>query len=287
MSDSPPTGCDCLPAPQEAGPCDWPILECRDCPSLEDLIPDDGQSPPGDAEILREAILQSAVDHLWRWTGQQYGLCTVELRPCRRECPPSTYEGGHSSPFRPALIQGEWYNLSCGTCGSSCSCTELSEVSLPGPVHDVSCVLLDGVQVPPEKYRVDNWSRLVAQDGLQWPSCQDMSAECGPGTFIVHYRRGIPVPAAGQLAAGVLAIEIAKAVCGDKSCALSGRVETVTRQDVTMVLAPPDLGTGATGIWIVDEFIRTHTKTKRTARAINPDRWLRQRRPTSRSCVGC
>lgn len=290
MSESPPGGCDCISSPQQPGPCDWPIISCKDCPSLDDLIPDDspasGEAP---AEVVRQAILDAAVDHLWRWTGQVYGLCTVVTRPCRRECRPPTYETAvDSSAFHPVLIRGEWFNLSCGTCGSSCSCTETSEVVLPGPVHDVTCVLVDGDVVPSSEYRVDNWTRLVAEGGRMWPICQDQSAPCGPGTFEVHYRRGVPVPAMGQLAAGVLAVEIAKSACGDESCSLSGRVETVTRQDVSMVLMPPGSNDdGMTGIWLVDEFIRSQTKTKRRARPVNPDLWMRQRRPTSRSCVGC
>ncbi|MDX3229577.1 hypothetical protein [Streptomyces sp. ME19-01-6] len=51
------------------------------------------------------------------------------------------------------------------SCKSDCSCTELCEVCLPGLVHDVVSVDIDGKTLPPEVYRVDAPGRLVRVDG--------------------------------------------------------------------------------------------------------------------------
>ena len=261
-------------------PCEWPLLGCDDCTALASLEESPGASPGGMS--LRDAVEAAAVEYVWRWSGRGYGTCEVTVRPCRRDCHPSTYSlAVDGAPFHPVLIGGDWWNVTCGVCGSSCSCTSLSEVVLPGPVASVSEVLIDGAALDPSAYRVDNWTRLVRVDGGSWPVCQNLSAAADqPDTFEVTYLHGQPVPKAGQLAAGTLACELAKAVCGDDSCALSGRVQEVTREGVTMILMPPDIEKGETGLWIVDSFIRSQ-RAPRNARVVNPDLWLRQRRQTS------
>lgn len=261
------------------GPCGWELLGCDDCTALDNL----SDSPAGGSPApltLREAVEDAAIEYVWRWSGRAYGLCEETIRPCRADCGGGTWQGG-AAPFQPVLVGGEWHNLTCGRCGTSCSCTGLSEIVLPGPVHQIVSVTIDGATVAPSAYRVDNWTRLVRTDGGDWPTCQSMHLPATEdGTFAVTYERGQPVPAAGQLAAGTLACEIAKAVCGDDDCSLSGRVQEVTREGVTMILMPPDADKGETGIWLVDQFIKSQ-RAPRNLRVINPDLWLKQRRQTS------
>lgn len=259
------------------GPCDWPILGCGtvddygqpdgvdlDCRALDSL-----------SDVARGAVEQAAVTHLWMWTGRRFGLCEVTLRPCRKDCVGSTWQGHRwRAPWLPILVAGEWLNVACGTCGSECDCDTVPSVALPGPVDSVVEVLVDGTPVDPAVYRVDNRRLLVRQDGGRWPVCNDLSAPTTePGTWQVTYLRGLPVPQGGQLAAGLLACEMAKAVCGDSSCKLPQRVQSITREGVTTLLLDgfDGLESGQTGIWFVDSWIASQRSAPRRATVYSPD----------------
>lgn len=264
-------------------PCDWPIFGCGmddygegdgtdlDCRALESLSPE-----------IRDAIEETAVAHLWNWTGRRFGLCEVAVRPCRRDCDsPSTYGvpsiSGYAVgavPWLPALIAGSWYNLTCGRCGDLCNCSAVEEIGLPGPVDSVVEVVIDGAVLDPSAYRVDDRRLLVRQDGGRWPTCNALSEPVTEeGTWQVTYLRGSAVPRGGQLSAGLLACEMAKAVCGDSSCKLPQRVQSITREGVTTVLLDgfEGLDRGQTGIWFVDSWVTSITRTPRRAKVYSPD----------------
>jgi hypothetical protein len=260
----------------QTGPCDWPLLfACGDdaagCEHL-DSLPASG----------REAFEDMAVDYLWNWTGRKFGPCPVTLRPCRSDCTAgqSTFWGssGRSRlgmPWTPVLIRGEWFNLGCGFCGDSCSCSTVSSLTLPGPVSGIVEVEVDGVILDPSAYRVDDARFLVRQDGGIWPTCQDMGLALGEvGTWAVTYERGVPVPSGGQIAAGRLACELARAACGDKTCGLPQRVQTITRQGVTIAMldAFDDVDKGHTGIWLIDSWVASVTRQPRSMTVMSPDR---------------
>ena len=236
-------------------PCSWPVAGA--CEAL-------------DAHPLAGLIREAAVTFLWNWTGKVFGTCEVTVRPCRLGCNPNTtYRGiagsGSAMPtvgglWEPALVGGSWMNLRCGGCVTVCSCDAVASVRLPGPVVDIVEVRLAGEAMAPGSYRVDDRSLLVRDDGGRWPSCQDMGVPEGEeGTWSVTYTWGIPVPAHGQLAAGTLACEMAKARTGDASCLLPQRMQTVVREGITVdVLDPFDgLDDGKTGIWLVDSWVES------------------------------
>src|SRR3546814_2307820 len=85
-----------------------------------------------------------AATYLWNWTGRKYGLCEVNLRPCRQDCweGQSTFWGGtgslRSTPYYPVIIRGAWTNISCGKCGDGCSCDGTPALRLPGPIDSRS-----------------------------------------------------------------------------------------------------------------------------------------------------
>src|SRR5690606_6789226 len=121
-------------------------------------------------------------------------VCEQTLRPCRRDC-----WGGDTWPWRgswwewtggtwpqPALIGGSWFNLTCGGCPNSCSCTTLSEVLLPGPVDCVTEVLVDGEQlIEGVDWRLDD-NRLLVRLGGMWPKCNRLDLpDDHPGTWSV------------------------------------------------------------------------------------------------------
>jgi hypothetical protein len=254
--------------------CTWPAIYPAECAALTDAV---------DPLIFE----QMAIDFLSNWTGGLYGLCPVVIRPCRSDCGGSVdafwgfgpYTRGSSMPRRgrwgPALIGGAWFNLSCGTCGDDCSCgLGAPSLRLPGPVSSVEEVLIDGTPLPASAYRVDNHSLLVRLDGQGWPACQDMAAPVtAANTWQVSYTRGTEVPVGGQVAAGALACELAKAATNDRTCQLPQRVQTIARQGVTVQLLDmfTDVEKGGTGIWVVDSWVASVTKSPRHSKVYSPD----------------
>ena len=251
-------------------PCEWPLANVSDCPAI---------AASGDPLMVKAA----AVSYLWNWTGKVFGLCTVAVRPCRQGCNPNTtYRGlagsGSVMPtvgglWEPALVAGEWKNLLCGSCTSVCSCDAVQSVVLPGPVHAVTEVEVDGEVLDAGAYRVDDRSALVRDDGGQWPACQDMSLRAGePGTWSVVYQWGIPVPAGGQVAAAVLACEMSKALSNDASCGLPQRMQTVVREGLTIDVLDPfeGLDGGKTGLWLVDSWVESIRKPQQRSSVYVP-----------------
>ena len=264
-------------------PCDWPInySACGgDMPEPLSTLPASGVA----------TFERMASTYLWNWTGRKYGVCDVTLRPCRQDCwnGQSTFWGGsggaRSTPYYPVIIRGQWFNVTCGTCGDDCGCGSTPALRLPGPVVGIESIQIDGAVLDPSAYRVDNDRLLVRTDGGRWPTCQDMSAADGePDTWSITYSRGTPVPDGGQVAAAVLAVELAKAACNDKSCGLPRRVQSITRQGVTVAVldAFDDIDTGHTGIWLIDSWVASVVRRPRRMRVYSPDRMPpRNRRQT-------
>jgi hypothetical protein len=282
-------------------PCDWPLVGCDDCGELDRLrdvvvIPDAGEGEgEGDGGTTAyDVVVAAATEYLWRWTGRAFGLCEVEVRPCRQDClgAPTTYDGwagrpdpylpshGARAPFTPALVAGAWRNIVCGGCGDLCGCGETSALRLPAPVDSIVAVTIDGETLDPAAYRVDNRSTLIRQDGGRWPTCQNLALPAGEvGTWSVRYRWGAPVPAGGQVAAGKLACEMAKAYCGSSDCELPERIQTVTREGVTVGFLDPfeGLEAGKTGLWLVDSWVASIRTAPARSTVRSPD--TRRRRP--------
>ena len=241
----------------DTGPCEsWPLL-CAEFP--------EGTTP----ELEASAAL-IATEVLWNRTKRQFGTCTIALRPCRKSCFPSwpwiPQSGwndltGASYPF-PALVGGQWMNIACGSCGNDCSCTSISEVRLPYPVAEVLEVKVDGAVLPPASYRVDNFHLLVRLDGQEWPLCNDLNLDdTEENTWSVTAAYGTAVPEMGKLAAGELAVEIAKRCVGAGGCKLpTATVQQVTRQGVTKVFFDNDRAfkRGRVGLYYSDLFISTY-----------------------------
>lgn len=254
-----------------SAPCDWPLLNPTD---PDGCTPCSGSTLLDLPEAERERFVRMAVELLWAWTGRKFGTCEETVRPCRSECSESetgsTFYGfsgtGAGSPglglWRPVLLAGEWFNIRCGYCGDRCHCSvdTSRHLSLPGPVAEIVEVWVDGERLGPEKIWVegDTISRL---DGKPWPWCNtDLGDPTDPesGAWTVTYKRGLSVPVGGQIAAQKLAEELAKAACSDSSCELPSRVQSVTRQGVSMEMVQTefqDVREGRTGIWLIDSWV--------------------------------
>lgn len=230
------------------GPCGWIIPDPICCEEWATLSP---------------AIQSSARDYaaliLWAATGRQFGLCTVTVRPCgMRPCADGSLEfygfdwsGGTWTPY---IFNGSWYN--CG-CPGKCCCDPRCQVRLMGPVDSITEVLIGGIAVNPNTYRVDDDHWLVRTDGECWPTCADLDTDDGDNVFTVTYARGTTPPPALLRAASTLACEWGKA-CAGGDCRLSNRVTSLARNGITVEMASPDefLDDGLTGLWEVDSVIR-------------------------------
>jgi hypothetical protein len=267
--------CGCPDAHNSCWP--EPIVGC--CPELQV----DETTAPEQVAIIEQSK-RIAVQLLHAYTGRQFGLCPRIVRPCRDACTQPVGTEWVEGQLRPTLYSGVWINDRCGKCGpTGCSCTTVSEVTLPGPVYAIVEITLDGVVLSPLDYRVDNRRKLVAQGTFTWPTCQDMTKPAGEvGTWTVEYQRGMPVPEAGRWAAGLLACELVKA-CDPATageCRIPENARSIVREGVTLDLEPFVLGGvdgsgfGKTGIPEVDMWIASVNpyKLKSRSRVYSPDR---------------
>lgn len=253
------------------GPCGWDIIGCDDCGALNNL-----------SDEVRTAVEERAITRLWEWTNKRFGPCPIAYRPCKTKCAET---GGWL--WNMPTGSGRRIDLNCGGCGDSCSCKEVSEIILPGPIAEPLEILIDGVELDLSRVRVDNYNRLVRIDGGRFPTCQDLGAPATEvGTWQVTIAKGEEVPPGGALVAGILACEYAKGMCGDDSCRLPRRVTSVTRQGITIAMLDDfqKLQVGFTGIWEIDDWIATYTTNLRTGpwqmgRVSSPD--IREQRFTT------
>lgn len=217
------------------GPCEvWPVLWPCNVST---------ESP-----ITTGQAVEIATHVVWALSGRQYGLCTVELRPCRDD----------------SLVCS-----SCETCVRTCACGPLSEVTLPGPVDSIVEVRVDGVALPTGSYRLDDDRKVVRVDGQAWPRCDHLELDDSKvGTWSITARFGQPVPELGKWAVGELACELVKAIKGE-DCRLPRNVTQLVRQGVTIQY--PDVGElfrqRRTGLYLTDAFITTVNPHGLTARS--------------------
>lgn len=237
----------------------------------------------------RERIEKMASELLWAWTGRKYGLTATTVRPCRETYAPNPYRflATSGNGWAPVLIDGQWHNLSCGTCDrGKCGCDDRDarSIALPGPVDSITEITIDGEVLDPGKYRLVDGA-LLRTDGHPWPMSNDYYAPAdGEGTWTVTYERGYPVPEGGQIAAGILACELAMALAHDDDCRLPRRVQSVTREGITMSILDgfEGLEDGKTGLWEIDAWIASANQPRpSTPRVYSPD--MPRERGTARS----
>ncbi len=256
--------------PLQIGPCSaWPTKLCCEVP--------EGMEQE---EVDRWTRVASQV--LWALSGRRLGPCPIKVRPCRRACaddaPISFQSGVSTGPWVPYIgTDGAWRNASGCGCASDCSCGELCEVRLEGPVYDIVSVDVDGEVLVPEAYRIDAPGMLVRTDGECWPDCQDMAAPSGTeGTFTVEYRIGLPLDDAAVAAVSELTCHFLKGCSpGACGCKTNRNVTRMVRQGVEMEMPDPTLifAEGRTGLPIVDLWLAVVNPYRMTSpsRAYSPD----------------
>jgi hypothetical protein len=223
-------------------------LICRPWADLTDLpIP---RPPLEDTEF--EALLWMASEMLWAMSGRQFsGGCASQVT-LQQEAAGCSWVGINWPPLDGA-------NYGWPVPGGRGGGSGRRVVALPDPpVTEVLSVEIDG---QPVEYNATLPAGLIyRKGGLYWPV---------DGTLVVSYRHGIAPPIGGHKAAVLLAIELAKAYTNDPSCQLPQRLQTVTREGVTVGFQDSfeSLDKGRTGIWAIDSWIASVNPTGMTRRA--------------------
>lgn len=206
-----------------------------------------------------ELAIEAARRSLFTLTANQFGACPEVFRPCWTDtcCIPSpgVWNG---RPWEPFLQDGVWRNRGCG-------CDTCSVDGVYVGAAAVTQVRVDGAIVDPDLYAVIQ-GRLVSLAD-PWPTTQDLTTPATEtGTFEVTVRRSIAETPFTEKALGQLACEFLKDMCG-KDCSLPKSVRTLTRQGVTMQIAPGVFPDGLTGLRFTDVLIQTLNPYRRTTTA--------------------
>jgi hypothetical protein len=254
------------------------------------ILPDDFYSPgpcrpyeyvsfcqiPLEAAAITGYAIGAASEILYYATGQRFDTCQVTIRPCRKECSGADWPRLSAGWWEfgggpvPALINGLWYNIACGFCGTSCSCSVVSETILPGPVREIVQVTLDGsVLDPVTDYRLDDYRKLVRLGGVTWPLCNDLTKGITEtGTWSVTATYGEPLPNLGRFAMGELLCQIIQDTLGS-DCSLPDNVTNITRQGLSFTLEDVQqaVESGFDELKYVNKFIQRFNPHKLLARA--------------------
>lgn len=239
---------------------------------------------------LATRCVTAAAEILYALSGRQFGLCELTVRPCYQKCGNGlgliTWDNGilgaSGFPWLPVLQGGQWFNINCA-CRTSCSCTKVCEVWLPGPIDSITEVKLNGSVLASNKYHVDNRRALVRSDDQCWPKCQDMAAaDTEDNTWSVKYVKGRPLPEAGRSALAEFTKEFLLGCVGDKCCKLPSRVTSIQRQGVSVTLLDPMtfIDYGRTGLYSVDMWLKSVNPKGRSrgAAVLSPDIEVPRRR---------
>lgn len=236
------------------------------------------------ATAITGTMLAAASHILWAKSGRQFGECQVTIRPCRRDCYGAVWpfgrELGYSNSSQwpyPYWWDGQWFNLGCGGCPGTCSCTVLQEVMLPYPVSTVDSIKIDGVALTPlsDHVMLYDYQRLVRTDGEMWPLCNDLSQpDTEANTWSITVTAGVPVPPLGQIAVGELLTQLVRACLGN-DCVLPTNVQQIVRQGITLTPFDPNIvfADGKIGLFYSDLFISTTNPggVSTRARLYDPD----------------
>ena len=245
------------------GGCDWPLDPA--------CLGDEWDAFDEDVQARASGL---ASETLHRLTAGRVGGCPVKVRPCQQSGCWSAFVPFHGySALSPGLdTHGNWIN-SCGCGGSKCASS--CEIKLPAPIGRLDEVLIDGEEQDLNDFRVDNGKYLVwvGAGDCPFPASQDLSLpDTEEDTFSITYLNAYPVDSLGSHAAGLLAVEFAKACSGNK-CRLPKNVTEVSRSGVTFQVTPGLFPGGFTGIQQIDAFIELWNPEARTqpTRVWSPD----------------
>lgn len=221
----------------------------------------------GSSPELFEQAATSATQLLYLLSGKTIkGVCERVVRPPSDfPCGLQVTSGGYVIGYEDAPSDADW-----------------SRILLPNyPVTEIVQVLVDGVALDADEYRLDGWRWLQRMDDADgnaqsWPGPQRMGRnDSDDDTFSVRYLHGINPPQPAIDAAAQLACEVYKSCpgnegVGDGECKIPSNARTITRQGITIQLGALHFDVTKkrwdTGMKLVDAFLN----------AYNPDAVRRQ-----------
>lgn len=243
------------------------LADCANALTLDPWLVDDDLGPCASVGTIeqRARAIAVATELLYVASGRRFACHVDVVRPNRTN---SACGCGSGSLVERALAARDgWPECGCGG----------AEIVLPGPVSEIVTVTVDGAVLDAGAYVLFDNRRLVRVDGESWPCCQSLATPDGePGTWSIEYRHGTQPPVSGVSAAIELACETARFFAGSSDCRLPRRVQTVTRQNVSMTVvdAQDFLDEGRLGLPLADYFLTyfgAPSRTGRRARIVSPD----------------
>lgn len=211
--------------------CSWEIIDCCDCSAYVNL-----------SEAVQAEVQEWAIDRLWKWTRERFGVCDVVVHP----------------QSQGVCCSLEWVSLPVGMY----RCRQ-NEILLPAPVHEIVEIVIEDEVQDLDDFHVEDYKWLVRDVGGRFPSTD----------WEVTYGKGEPVPPGGGIVAGVLACEYAKRLCNDDSCRLPKRLTVANRQGLTVATLDnyENMKEGGTGMWEIDDWIMEQNKPVRSSAVSSPD----------------
>lgn len=217
-------------------------------------------------DVVRQRSVTLASAALTRLTGGRVGDCPIRVRPDvqRGSC------GLLATPAALSLgLPGYWNAGLYFTPLPLWSAGDPRDLDLPAPAYSVSEVNVDGTILPTADYQLHSVKgapvlRYTGTDLDGWPVTQDWDAgDADDGWFSVTYLNTAPVDSQGAHAAGLLALEFAKACSGDKSCKLPKNTATVVRTGISIEILTGVFPDGQTGVREVDAYTSLWTRNGR------------------------
>lgn len=202
----------------------------------------------------RAAALAWSVAVLWSLSGRRFELHPHRVAPFIPVRRPSAYDVRQrfmGLGVNSAAGLGVNYRGGYASGGLACSS---NVVRFPWPVHAVTLVQVDGLDLPAESWTLDPDGALVRTDGAGWPIAQNVYAPVP--RWLVDLVIGILPDDAANAAAGRYAGELLRASKG-QPCALPARARSITRPGLTIELPDPATLTenGRTGNGQVDAWL--------------------------------
>jgi hypothetical protein len=213
----------------------------------EDDIPTRRLAKVQDIDIGR--MIGVATDLLYCFSGRQYRTGRSRIRP-------TTINSSYANqsflyPYSSMSGYGSAWGFAAGWAWTAPGMgwwnngQDLAEVVLQGPVTRINQVLVNGVElVEGADYTLYDRRRLVrninpaSQGASAWPWEQQLQLPLSyPGTWLIDYEWGRPVPASGWAACVELTIELALSFSGSDLSVLSNRVVSMASEGVSVQVA--------------------------------------------------
>lgn len=240
------------PVPEDVPPAPRSAVLCAPWASPAD-VPEYRRALLSNEEWV--TVLTQASEILFYLSGRRFYGGGCEESVTLRSRPPET--GSGAWPYHPS-----WGDCACWSLASwhtnwlypppagayTGRHYSVMAIALPrNPITTVSSVTVNGELFT--DWRLNRAGYLERTDGASWAVCGDVTS--------VTYQYGEPPPSSGVLAAVELGVQIALAQLGNEECELPQRVQSVTRQGISVAVLDPQefLSDGRTGLYLVDLFL--------------------------------